>query len=132
MPLTTTSASPRPSTIAKMEDRKRPAISSADEIAPPSKRVAVNGSKAKDDPLDMKEESWVEVSHTTTYSITSARVPNRPISFYALLFEHVFSFRLHAILIGMVLDGSAHQASDDASLLRATAVVGSKVHHECI
>jgi len=71
-----------------MEDRKRPAISSADEIAPPSKRVAVNGSKAKDDPLDMKEESWVEVSHTTTSSITSARVSNHPISLYALLFEH--------------------------------------------
>ncbi|KAF5536330.1 E3 ubiquitin-protein ligase bre1 [Fusarium musae] len=43
-----------------MEDRKRPAISSADEIAPPSKRVAVNGSKAKDDSSDMKEESWIE------------------------------------------------------------------------
>ncbi|KAJ4268552.1 E3 ubiquitin-protein ligase bre1 [Fusarium torreyae] len=43
-----------------MEDRKRPAISSADDIAPPSKRVAVNGSKAKDDPLDMKEESWID------------------------------------------------------------------------
>ncbi|KAI5465722.1 hypothetical protein BGZ63DRAFT_112291 [Mariannaea sp. PMI_226] len=62
MPLTTTppSASPRPSTVAKMEDRKRPAISSADDLAPPSKRVAVNGSKAKDDPLDLKEESWIE------------------------------------------------------------------------
>ncbi|UPK89809.1 hypothetical protein LCI18_000744 [Fusarium solani-melongenae] len=61
MPLTATpSASPRPSTLAKMEDRKRPAISSADDLAPPSKRVAVNGSKAKDDSLDMKEESWIE------------------------------------------------------------------------
>ncbi|KAK5990192.1 E3 ubiquitin-protein ligase BRE1 [Cladobotryum mycophilum] len=43
-----------------MEDRKRPAISGADDLAPPSKRVAVNGSKAKDDALEMKEESWVE------------------------------------------------------------------------
>ncbi|RSL63449.1 E3 ubiquitin-protein ligase BRE1 [Fusarium duplospermum] len=43
-----------------MEDRKRPAISSADDLAPPSKRVAVNGSKAKDDSLEMKEESWIE------------------------------------------------------------------------
>ncbi|KAI8677092.1 E3 ubiquitin protein ligase [Fusarium sp. Ph1] len=61
MPLTATpSASPRPSTLAKMEDRKRPAISSADDLAPPSKRVAVNGSKAKDDSLEMKEESWIE------------------------------------------------------------------------
>ncbi|KAH7170462.1 BRE1 E3 ubiquitin ligase-domain-containing protein [Dactylonectria macrodidyma] len=61
MPLTATpSASPRPSTLAKMEDRKRPAISSADDLAPPSKRVAVNGSKAKDDALEMKEEGWIE------------------------------------------------------------------------
>ncbi|KAF5020678.1 hypothetical protein F66182_7292 [Fusarium sp. NRRL 66182] len=43
-----------------MEDRKRPAVSSADDLAPPSKRVAVNGSKAKDDTSDMKEESWIE------------------------------------------------------------------------
>jgi E3 ubiquitin-protein ligase BRE1 len=114
-----------------MEDRKRPAISSADEIAPPSKRVAVNGSKAKDDPLDMKEESWVEVSHTTS-SITSAWVFDRPFLFFTLLLMQVSSFRLHAILIGMVLDGNAHQASDDASLLRATAVVGSQVYYECI
>ncbi|KAF7542537.1 hypothetical protein G7Z17_g11485 [Cylindrodendrum hubeiense] len=61
MPLTATpSASPRPSTLAKMEDRKRPAISSADDLAPPSKRVAVNGSKAKEDALEMKEEGWIE------------------------------------------------------------------------
>lgn len=63
MPVATTpSASPRPSTLSKMEDRKRPAISSTDELAPPSKRVAINGSKAKDDALEMKEESWIEVS----------------------------------------------------------------------
>lgn len=62
MPVATTpTASPRPSTLSKMEDRKRPAIGAADELAPPSKRIAVNGSKAKDDALDMKEESWVEV-----------------------------------------------------------------------
>lgn len=44
-----------------MEDRKRPAVGGADELAPPSKRVAVNGSKAKDEALEMKEEGWVEV-----------------------------------------------------------------------
>lgn len=44
-----------------MEDRKRPAVNSADDLAPPSKRVAVNGSKAKDEALEMKEESWVDV-----------------------------------------------------------------------
>lgn len=43
-----------------MEDRKRPAVNSADEIAPPSKRQAVNGgSKTKED-ADAKDEAWVE------------------------------------------------------------------------
>ncbi|KAJ4145036.1 hypothetical protein LMH87_003898 [Akanthomyces muscarius] len=44
-----------------MEDRKRPAVGSADDLAPPSKRLAVNGSKPKDDAPEMKEESWIEV-----------------------------------------------------------------------
>ncbi|UKZ59359.1 uncharacterized protein TrAtP1_000671 [Trichoderma atroviride] len=62
MPVATTpSASPRPSTLVKMDDRKRPAISGAEDLAPPSKRVAINGSKAKDDNADMKEETWIEV-----------------------------------------------------------------------
>ncbi|KAG5932715.1 E3 ubiquitin-protein ligase bre1 [Claviceps sorghi] len=44
-----------------MEDRKRPAMGGADDLAPPpSKRVAVNGSKTKDDAVEMKEEGWVE------------------------------------------------------------------------
>ncbi|KAG6012564.1 E3 ubiquitin-protein ligase bre1 [Claviceps lovelessii] len=44
-----------------MEDRKRPVIGAADDLAPPpSKRVAVNGSKTKDDAVEMKEEGWVE------------------------------------------------------------------------
>ncbi|KAI0527903.1 ubiquitin ligase protein BRE1 [Xylaria bambusicola] len=48
------------STRVKMEDRKRPAVNSTDDIAPPSKRQAVNGSsKTKDDP-DTKDEVWVE------------------------------------------------------------------------
>ncbi|KAI3337358.1 E3 ubiquitin-protein ligase-like protein [Xylariaceae sp. AK1471] len=43
-----------------MEDRKRPAVNSTDDIAPPSKRQAVNGSsKAKEDP-EAKDEAWVE------------------------------------------------------------------------
>ncbi|KAH7329140.1 hypothetical protein B0I35DRAFT_37159 [Stachybotrys elegans] len=58
MPLATTPS--RPSTLAKMEDRKRPAVSSTDDMAPPSKRVAVNGSKVKEDAPEMKEESWIE------------------------------------------------------------------------
>ncbi|KAL6867930.1 BRE1 domain-containing protein [Trichoderma novae-zelandiae] len=62
MPVATTpSASPRPSTLVKMEDRKRPAISGGEDLAPPpSKRVAINGSKAKDENADMKEDYWVE------------------------------------------------------------------------
>lgn len=57
---TTTSASSLLPTMSKMEDRKRPALSSADDLAPPSKRLAVNGSKTKDDGPEMKEESWVD------------------------------------------------------------------------
>lgn len=44
-----------------MEDRKR-ALSTTEDLAPPSKRIAVNGSKAKDDAQEMKEEGWIEVS----------------------------------------------------------------------
>ncbi|KAI0145806.1 hypothetical protein F4776DRAFT_376048 [Hypoxylon sp. NC0597] len=62
MPLSTSSTTAPLSTRFKMEDRKRPAISSTDDIAPPSKRQAVNGgSKSKDD-ADAKEETWIEVS----------------------------------------------------------------------
>jgi len=66
MPIATSpSALPRPATLVKMEDRKRPAVSTVDDMAPPSKRQAVNGgSKSKDDPSDMKEEAWIEVSVT--------------------------------------------------------------------
>lgn len=61
MPLSTSPTTVPLSTHVKMEDRKRPAISSTDDIAPPSKRQAVNGgSKSKDD--DVKEEAWIEVS----------------------------------------------------------------------
>ncbi|KAI1375885.1 E3 ubiquitin-protein ligase BRE1 [Hypoxylon crocopeplum] len=60
MPLTTSPTTAPLSTRVKMEDRKRPAISSADDIAPPSKRQAVNGgSKSKDD-NDVKDEAWIE------------------------------------------------------------------------
>ncbi|KAL2213711.1 hypothetical protein CC79DRAFT_75646 [Sarocladium strictum] len=60
MPVATTpSPSPRPSTLPKMEDRKRP-LGSAEETAPPSKRLAVNGAKAKDDSAEGKEDSWIE------------------------------------------------------------------------
>lgn len=69
MPVATTpSAPPRPATFAKMEDRKRPASSAVDEVAPPSKRQAVNGSsKSKDDSGDMREEAWIEVSECVSH-----------------------------------------------------------------
>lgn len=61
MPVATSpSTSLRLSVLPKMEDRKRPAIGGADDLAPPSKRVAVNGSKTKDDAIELKEEGWVE------------------------------------------------------------------------
>ncbi|KAJ9137295.1 E3 ubiquitin protein ligase [Pleurostoma richardsiae] len=44
-----------------MDDRKRPAVGTADDLAPPSKRQAVNGnSKSRDDGVDTKEEAWIE------------------------------------------------------------------------
>ncbi|KAI1398444.1 hypothetical protein F4819DRAFT_33236 [Hypoxylon fuscum] len=59
MPLTTSPTTVPLSPRVKMEDRKRPAVSSADDMAPPSKRLALNGgSKSKEEP----EETWVEVS----------------------------------------------------------------------
>jgi len=68
MPIATSpSALPRPATFVKMEDRKRPAASAVDDVAPPSKRQQVNGSsKSKDDSGDAKEEAWIEVSLVVT------------------------------------------------------------------
>ncbi|KAI1328403.1 E3 ubiquitin-protein ligase-like protein [Xylariaceae sp. FL0255] len=60
MPSSTSPIALSRSTPVKMDDRKRPAVNSTDDIAPPSKRHQVNGgSKIKDDP-DAKDESWVE------------------------------------------------------------------------
>lgn len=86
MPVATPPAAalPRPSAItSKMEDRKRPAVSSADDLAPPSKRVAVNGSKPKDDAAEMKEEGWVEVRlnhcHSLPIHVLSAFTNKHPV-----------------------------------------------------
>jgi hypothetical protein len=63
MPVATSNSLPGPATFVKMEDRKRPAVSAVDDLAPPSKRQAVNGgSKSKDDSGDSREEAWIEVS----------------------------------------------------------------------
>ncbi|KAJ0301723.1 hypothetical protein COL516b_007700 [Colletotrichum fioriniae] len=48
-----------------MEDRKRPPISTAEDLAPPSKRhQSVNGSKSKGDSGDHAEEHWIEPRST--------------------------------------------------------------------
>lgn len=62
MPVATSPSAILPaSPVVKMEDRKRPANSNADDLAPPSKRHQVNGSsKSRDDALDMKDEAWIE------------------------------------------------------------------------
>ncbi|KAI0480294.1 hypothetical protein GGR56DRAFT_264358 [Xylariaceae sp. FL0804] len=60
MPLSTSLTAAPSTTRVKMEDRKRPAISSADDIAPPSKRQAVNGSSKSKDDSDIKDETWIE------------------------------------------------------------------------
>ena len=60
----TTAAStvgPLPSTISKMEDRKRAAGHSVDDLAPPMKRQAVNGNKAGGD-ADMPWKDDLEIS----------------------------------------------------------------------
>lgn len=120
MPVATApSASPRPSTLVKMEDRKRPAISSTDDLAPPSKRVAVNGAKAKDEALEMKEEGWIDVSHTTSpFCLSSTSKHNIPLwrgSYPAARSLH--ATYQSATSYQTLLD-DAHHASDDARYLR--------------
>ncbi|KAJ2899889.1 hypothetical protein MKZ38_002756 [Zalerion maritima] len=52
-------ALPGPSTMVKMEDRKRP-VSGSDDLAPPSKRQAINGGGKSREDNESKEEAWVE------------------------------------------------------------------------
>ena len=82
MPLSATTPTTSLSPLVKMEDRKRPALSGADDIAPPSKRQAVNGAAAKaskDD--DTKEEAWIEVSRSlASPSPTPQTIPVHSVS----------------------------------------------------
>ncbi|CEI38817.1 unnamed protein product [Fusarium venenatum] len=122
MPLTTTSsASPRPSTLAKMEDRKRPAISSADDIAPPSKRVAVNGSKAKDDPLDMKEESWID-AYTKGAIYRQMQEYSRKASTYESRLEELHKRSVHHDDHLRIIDAWWRQVLDEMELLTKSDV----------
>jgi hypothetical protein len=52
------------STIVKMEDRKRTASQSVDELAPPTKRQAVNGASKASADSDMPWKDDLEVSVT--------------------------------------------------------------------
>ncbi|KAK4067731.1 hypothetical protein Trihar35433_6291 [Trichoderma harzianum] len=99
MPVATTpSASPRPSTLVKMEDRKRPAISGAEDLAPPSKRVAINGSKAKDENTDMKEDTWIECLEELELLVTSkvpTAEPRDTPYLTAVSFKNLHDFQAH-------------------------------------
>ncbi|CAG7555551.1 unnamed protein product [Fusarium equiseti] len=104
-----------------MEDRKRPAISSADEIAPPSKRVAVNGSKAKDDPLDMKEESWVE-AYTKGAIYRQMQEYSRKASTYESRLEELHKRSVHHDDHLRLIDAWWRQVLDELELLSESDV----------
>ncbi|KAI1265161.1 hypothetical protein F5Y18DRAFT_60306 [Xylariaceae sp. FL1019] len=60
MPVSTSPSDVPRSTRVKMEDRKRAAVNSTDDIAPPSKRQAVNGGGKIKEEADPSSETWVE------------------------------------------------------------------------
>jgi hypothetical protein len=62
MKLVAPAAIPLPPTISKMEDRKRAAGQSVDELAPPTKRQAVNGGSKVSADADMPWKDDLEVS----------------------------------------------------------------------
>lgn len=106
MPVATSpSVTPRlPSTKVKMDDRKRPAIGSADDLAPPSKRQAVNGGgKSKDDSGDTKEEAWIDVSLFRVAALTT-HIPHRHTTMDpAAPASHVFPpLHFHVVAIAQV------------------------------
>lgn len=71
MKLAAQTVAPLPSSsISKMEDRKRPAAHGADDLAPPTKRQATNGSKASAD-SDLPWKDDLEVSVTRPLSIAA-------------------------------------------------------------
>lgn len=112
MPVATSPSAILPaSPVVKMEDRKRPANSNADELAPPSKRHQVNGSsKSRDDALDMKDEAWIEVSDVgLCSSITTTPTPS-PLIISAKegLFQTrstTLQTRMEALIFGICLSG---------------------------
>jgi E3 ubiquitin-protein ligase BRE1 len=64
MKVTASTVAPLPSTIVKMEDRKRPAGQNVDDLAPPTKRQAVNGGSKASADSDMPWKDDLEVRVT--------------------------------------------------------------------
>jgi hypothetical protein len=62
MKVVASTVAPLPETIIKMEDRKRPAGQSVDDLAPPTKRQAVNGGSKVSVDADMPWKEDLEVS----------------------------------------------------------------------
>ncbi|KAJ6789555.1 hypothetical protein PWT90_10783 [Aphanocladium album] len=108
-----------------MEDRKRPAVGSADDLAPPSKRVAVNGTKPKDDAPEMKEESWIEVytkgaiyRQMQEYSRKAATAESR--------LEEVHKRSVHHDDHIRIIDGWWQQVLDEVELLADASIPTKK------
>ncbi len=72
MQVTASTVSPLPPAIIKMEDRKRPAGQSVEDLAPPTKRQAVNGSTKASADADMPWKEDLEVSCHASVSYESA------------------------------------------------------------
>lgn len=64
MKVASSAVAPLPLAIIKMEDRKRPAGQSVDDLAPPTKRQAVNGGSKASADADMPWKDDLEVRIT--------------------------------------------------------------------
>jgi hypothetical protein len=74
------------STISKMEDRKRPASQSVEDLAPSTKRQAVNGATKASADSDMPWKDDLEVSVTRS-PFSAFRPTYTPFCRLRLLFE---------------------------------------------
>ncbi|KFY94139.1 hypothetical protein V498_04033 [Pseudogymnoascus sp. VKM F-4517 (FW-2822)] len=75
---------PLPGTIIKMEDRKRAAGQSVDDLAPPTKRQAMNGGSKVSVDADMPWKDDLELSQTVPDLITILAPHPRP-------YDHIIS-----------------------------------------
>jgi hypothetical protein len=118
MPVATStpSASPRPSAMSKMEDRKRPAVTSGDDFAPPSKRQAVNGNKPIEADMDLKEDLFIEVSVTRLPTLLPMDCVCHPsIRLHCQYLRGTGATRRSAVSAqGTLLEFRAHHARADA------------------